>query len=113
MTYEAVRELSITIASICAAVIAVGGAGALMLRLAQWATTQVERARKVTALVADVPLLAAQLVKVSAILDNLARKFDDHERKHVASETHLAESKNGYSADSFGQVDKAHNAARL
>ena len=74
---EELRELSVTVASIAGAIIAVGGAGALVLRLLQWATTQVERARKVTALVAEVPLLAAELTKVSLILNNLVTRFDD------------------------------------
>ena len=70
------RDIALTVTAVLAMIGALGTAAAFSWKAMQWATTQVERARKVTALVAEVPLLAAELAKVATILTNLVERVD-------------------------------------
>lgn len=71
MELAVIRELALS-------VIAVAGAAAILWKMLQWAGDQVVRARKITALVAEVPALAAEITKVSIVLTSLVNRFDNY-----------------------------------
>lgn len=71
MELAVIRELALS-------VIAVAGATAILWKILQWAGDQVVRARKITALVAEVPALAAEIAKVSVVLTSLVNRFDNY-----------------------------------
>lgn len=83
---QTIRDVSLAVTAFVAAGGALTAAGAFLMKAFQWVDTQVDRARKVTALVAEVPLLAAELTKVSTILNNLVNRFDAYVSVSAARE---------------------------
>lgn len=86
MTLTDIREVSLTIGAVGVAVGTLVGGGAFTYRLIQWLGTMVERAKKVTALVAEFPVLVLQMESISTVLTNLVDRFEEHSSASLAKE---------------------------
>ena len=87
MTQEELRSLMFTVAAISGAA---GGTATMVIlswRTLQWATTQVERARRVTALVAEYPVLTQSVVDMGKVLSGLVVRFEAFEHRAYHNES--------------------------